>query len=176
MWRRKANFVVEYGRRRPRLASNAHLVLPVVIMTDTDPHAGQNFGNFLIHADQMVREARFVLESLPNVESFAVERSLRQLTAARRVLQQSNDPWLDRTEVEDLLSLVDNLIRPLSEFLVTPPPPQNLGTQTEPSGGGRPRYVLDLEDALRLHDLGNSWEDVSHAFGVSRVTMYRHLQ
>ena len=60
----------------------------------------------------------------------------------------------------------------------TPPPPRNVGTSTIPSespSGGRPKYDIDLAEALRLHSLGNLWESVSDAMGVARRTMYYHL-
>ena len=60
----------------------------------------------------------------------------------------------------------------------SPPTPRNIGTSTIPSEspfGGRPKYDLDLGEALRFHDLENSWEGKAEAMGVTRWTMYNHM-
>lgn len=41
--------------------------------------------------------------------------------------------------------------------------------------GGRPKYILDLEAACSLHELGISWRDVAKTLGVARQTIYNHL-
>ncbi|KAF7310168.1 Integrase catalytic domain-containing protein [Mycena indigotica] len=145
-------------------------------MSSSNQHDGDSFGRFLLHAEQITREARFVLDSIPNVEFFAVERSLRHLRAAKQVLTETEDIWLVGEERTGLVNLVDSLINPLAEFLAAPPPASNAGVPVAASGGrGRPRFVLDLERAIDLHNLGNTWEDVATAMGVARITLYRHL-
>ncbi|KAK7021618.1 hypothetical protein R3P38DRAFT_3196397 [Favolaschia claudopus] len=42
--------------------------------------------DFLSNADKIMREARLVVEALPNAELFAAERSLRQLRGIHVVL------------------------------------------------------------------------------------------
>lgn len=133
---------------------------------------------FLLPADKMLWDAPFIVDSLPNVELFSVERSLRQLHAIYLVLMNLDDHWLQPDEIEGLTQAVLNVLQPLQTFCDAPPPPQIVGTATTPSGssmGGRPRYDIDLEEALRLHSLGNSWDSVSDVMGVTRATMYRHL-
>ena len=133
---------------------------------------------FFLHADRMVRDAQFIVDSLPNVEIFSVERALRQLHAIHLVLINLEDAWLNQEDINHLIQYVLDISRPLQTFYDTPPPPQNIGTSTMPSGspfGGRPQYDLDLTEALRLHSMGNSWVNVSEAMGVTRSTMYNHL-
>ncbi|KAJ7059255.1 hypothetical protein C8F01DRAFT_989671 [Mycena amicta] len=61
-------------------------------------------GAFLVQADRTCREARFIIDSLPNVEPFAAERSLRQLQAVLQVLSNLQDPWISGEELEPLIS------------------------------------------------------------------------
>lgn len=134
---------------------------------------------FFLHADHMVRDAQFIVDSLPNVEIFSVERALRQLHAIHLVLLNLDDEWLTDEEILGLTQTVLNVSQPLQLFYDAPPPPRNVGTSTIPSespSGGRPKYDIDLAEAFRLHGLGNSWESVSDAMGVSRRTMYYHLK
>jgi hypothetical protein len=46
---------------------------------------------FFLHADRMVRDAQFIVDSLPNVENFSVERALRQLHAIHLILVNLDD-------------------------------------------------------------------------------------
>jgi hypothetical protein len=127
----------------------------------------------------MIKDAQFIVDSLPNVEISSVERALRQLHAIHLVLINLDDEWLGQEEIGMLIQKVIDIIQPLQIFHDTPPPPRNIGTSTIPSYsplGGRPKYDIDLHEALRLHSLGNSWESISEAMGVSRRTMYYHLQ
>jgi hypothetical protein len=133
---------------------------------------------FFLHADRMLRDAQFIVDSLPNVETFSVERALRQLHAIHLVLVNLNDDWLGQNEVERLIQLVLDISGPLQEFYDTPPPPRNVGTSTIPTEspfGGRPKLDLNLAEALCLHNLGNSWGAIAEAMGVSRQTIYNHL-
>lgn len=133
--------------------------------------------NFLMHADDILKSSRFIVTSLPNAEPFAVERALRQLHAIRHVLLNFDDPWTTPEDIDIYMNLVAEVSVPLQAFHEAPPPPRNVGTSTVMQGGrGRPAYQLDLPEALRLHSLGNTWEGVSHAMGVSRRTIYYHLE
>ena len=133
------------------------------------------FEKFLRQADQVVKDARFVADSVPNVEPFAVERALQRLQAVHHILATTQDPWLKPGEMQKLLDGIIALGQGLEDFLTAAPPPPHIGTTTLPSTGGRPRYDLDLERALELHDMGNSWEDVADALGVARSTLSDHL-
>ncbi|KAJ7862499.1 hypothetical protein B0H14DRAFT_2575387 [Mycena olivaceomarginata] len=44
----------------------------------------------------------------------------------------------------------------LERFQDTPAPPRNIGTSVHAPTGGRPRYSLDLNRAIELHDMGNT--------------------
>lgn len=130
---------------------------------------------FFIHADRMIKDAQFIVDSLPNTEISSVECALRQLHAIHLVLINLDDEWLEEEEIGMLIQTLCNHCRyfmthhPLRITLVLP-----LSHQS--SFGGRPKYNINLHEALRLHSLGNSWESISEAMGVSRRTMYYHLQ
>jgi hypothetical protein len=82
-----------------------------------------------------------------------------------------------KQETESFIDLVLSLALPLEQFHDAPPPPRNIGTSTIPlMGPGRRPYAPDLDRAIELHDLGNSWEKVAEAMGVHRGTMYNHLK
>ncbi|TFK50896.1 hypothetical protein OE88DRAFT_1630323 [Heliocybe sulcata] len=49
---------------------------------------------FLSHAQQICTESQFIIDSLPNVKRFSIERSLRQLNAIHLVLANFDDPWI----------------------------------------------------------------------------------
>ena len=137
--------------------------------------ADDAFQKFLRQADKVVKDARFVADSVPNVEPFAVERAIRRLQAVHHVLTNTQDPWLKPEEIRSLVDSVILLGQELEAFQAAGPPPRNTGTKNLPSTGGRPRYDLDLDLALNLHGMGNPWEEVAGALGVSRRTMYNHL-
>ncbi|KAF7349604.1 Integrase catalytic domain-containing protein [Mycena sanguinolenta] len=130
-----------------------------------------------MHSDRIMRDARLVVEALPNAEIFAAERSLRQLCGIHVILLNLDDPWLSQSEVGALTGLVLDTGLTLENFLNGPPPPHNISTRTlPPSGRGRPRYALDLDRAIELHDMGNPWAGVADALGVRRQTLYNHLE
>lgn len=148
-------------------------------MPPTSSNQDDPIHTFLLHADRMVRDAQFIVDSLPNVETFAVERSLRQLHAIHLVLINMDDVFLEPSQITGLIEVVLGVSDPLQSFHDAPSPPRNAGTSTLDSispHGGRPRYNIDLQEAVRLHALGNSWESVSEAMGVGRKTLHRHLQ
>src|ERR1700761_2392230 len=146
-------------------------------MTQRASHsAGDAFQRFLRQADKVVKDARFVADSMPNVEPFAVERALRRLQAVHDILTGTQDPWLKPGEVSSLVDCVISLGQELEAFQAAGPPPRNIGTSTLPSTGGRPRYDLDLQQAIHLHDMGIPWLSVADALGVSRGTLNSHLK
>ena len=121
-------------------------------------------------------EAQFIVDSLPNAETPAVERVTHQLDAIREILTGLTDPHLHGAALDDLISYVVSLMEPLEAFLSHPPPPARAHIpRNQTSGPGRPAYILDLQRAILLHDLGNSWTEVATAMGVSRSTIYNHL-
>ena len=59
---------------------------------------------------------------------------------------------------------------------IIPPPAYHPSTQKLPGRGrGRPKYDLDLDRALELHDMELSWDQVAKAMGVTRQTLYNQL-
>lgn len=82
---------------------------------------------FLMHADRIVRDAEFIVNSIPNVELFSVERSVRQLSAVHYLFVNLVDDWLSSEEIAQLTVLVLRVQVPLQEFLESPPPPPKRG-------------------------------------------------
>jgi hypothetical protein len=125
---------------------------------------------------QISNEAQFLVDSLPNVHTAAVERASRQLNAIRVILIALEDPDSDAASIDNLVAYVDSLIYPLDDFLSNPPLPPHTHIPRRKGGGrGRPTYDLDLARAVLLHDLGNTWEDIAKAIGISRSTLYKHM-
>ncbi|KAJ7067739.1 hypothetical protein B0H15DRAFT_794090 [Mycena belliarum] len=56
--------------------------------------------SFLLHAARILQETQFTIDSMPNVEMFAVERALRQLHAIHYVLTHIEDSWLEPGEID----------------------------------------------------------------------------
>lgn len=132
---------------------------------------------FFKQSDRILRESQFIVDSLPNVEMFSLERAIRLLYAICNVLEDLQDPRLTADQILAYRNRAINLAQPLVAFQNQPPPPRNIGTSVLPSEGrGRPRYDLDLVRAIELHDLGSSWESIADALGVTRQTLYNHLR
>ncbi|KAJ6528376.1 hypothetical protein DFH09DRAFT_1327779 [Mycena vulgaris] len=135
--------------------------------------AHENVHNFLMEAQHITQEAQFVVESLPNGEQPAVKRVTHQLSAIRTILSTLNNPLSDMASAIDPIDYVEGLIRALDDFLTNPPlHPSTHIPRTAAGRPDRPAYAVNLIRALRLHDLGNTWEDISKAMGVFRETIY----
>ncbi|KAF7354472.1 Integrase catalytic domain-containing protein [Mycena venus] len=132
--------------------------------------------SFLIHAGKILSEVQFIIDSIPNVEPFSVERGLRQLHAIHYVLTTMEDEWLAQSEIDNLIETVLTAGLALEQFQNAPAPPRNVGTVRDISTSGRPRYIIDLDRAIELHDMGNGWDAVADALGVCRRTLYYHLE
>jgi hypothetical protein len=78
--------------------------------------------SFPLHAAQIVQEAQFIIDSMPNVEDFSVERALRQLHAVHYVLVNMEDEWLEESELDGLIDTVVIAGLALEHFQNTPPP------------------------------------------------------
>ncbi|KAJ6560528.1 hypothetical protein DFH09DRAFT_1364727 [Mycena vulgaris] len=129
--------------------------------------------NFLMEAQHITQEAQFVVESLPNGEQPAVKRVTHQLSAISSILSTLNNPLSDMASAIDPIDYVEGLIRALDDFLTNPPlHPSTHIPRTAAGRPGRPAYAVNLIRALRLHDLGNTWEDISKAMGVFGETIY----
>lgn len=132
---------------------------------------------FLREAGKIASNAQLVIDSFPNAEWAAAERSLRQLLAVLTVLFHFDDPLTSDETLEQLKEFTSGLITRLDTFLSAPPVRRNMDTAKEHTGRkGRPRYALDIERAIALHGLGNSWKEVADAMGVTRPTLYNHMR
>jgi hypothetical protein len=131
--------------------------------------------HFFMESHWITTEAQFIIDSLPNVEFPAVECIVRQLDSIRTILLNLNDPATTPDETEKLLQFVYTLLTPLEAFLVTPPlananvPHDFLDTR------GCPQYILDLDHAHELHQLGNTWNNIASTMGVTRQMLYNHM-
>ncbi|KAJ7077621.1 hypothetical protein C8R44DRAFT_863231 [Mycena epipterygia] len=133
--------------------------------------------HFFMECHQISKEAQFLVDSLPNVETTAVEHACRQLNAVREILIALNDPHSTPANLEHLIEYVDTLLYPLDAFLSNPPfPPHTHIPRRRTGQRGHPAYDLDLDRAILLHDPGNTWEDIAIAIGVSRSMLYRHME
>ena len=131
----------------------------------------------LLYCHRIVQEGRFIQQSLPNVEPGAVERSILQLQAVHAILAKFSDPWLSAQEINGLINVVVGVSAPLQAWLDTPQPVYHSPTTSVPGRGrGRPKYDLDLDCALELHDMELSWDQIAKAMGVTRQTLYNQLK
>lgn len=132
---------------------------------------------FIMQCYKICQEAQFVIDALPAVETERVEGSVRQLEAIWAMLANIEDPYLEGDTGDDMMEYVATLAFRLNDHLEHPPPHPNTGIPRIRTGRpGQPAYNLDLQRALLLHDLGNSWEDVAGAMGVTSRTIYNHLE
>lgn len=139
-------------------------------------HDSDSVHRFLMESHKITIEAQFIIDSLPNAETPAVERIVHQLGAIQTLLSNLNDPWTSEARRTTLIDHTNSLLLPLEHFLNNPPPPPSDRTRRSYTGlAGRPTYVLDLNRAVLLHNLGNTWKDISKALGVSRSTLYNHM-
>lgn len=134
---------------------------------------GDELHAFLMECDQICKSAQFVIDTLPNAEHDAVEGAVRHLEAIRTILGNVDDA---HTDFEALWDYVDILLLPLETHLNTPPPlPSSFLPRVYTGRVGRPSYAIDLERAVLLHDLGNTWKDTAKALGIARSTLYEHM-
>ncbi|KAJ6479899.1 hypothetical protein C8R47DRAFT_983223 [Mycena vitilis] len=65
---------------------------------------------FFMECHQISNESQFLVDSLPNVETAAVERACRQLNAIRVILVALNDPHSTPEDLEHLIAYIDSLL------------------------------------------------------------------
>jgi hypothetical protein len=133
---------------------------------------------FFWNAGSIMKETRFAIDSIPNVDRAAIERLLHQLDAVLSiVLQLTADEITGQDELDKMISDTANCIITLDSFLEQPHRDMIIERELVYSGlPGAPRYKLNLDRATTLHALGNSWEDVAKAMGVDRRTLSRHFE
>ncbi|KAF4615590.1 hypothetical protein D9613_012906 [Agrocybe pediades] len=129
-----------------------------------------------LHCGSVLQEARFIRESLPNAERSAVERVLRQLHSVHKILDELEDPWISTAEIQGLVDLLLEVAGPLQIWLEQPPENPQPPMRANEHGTGRPRFVLDLDRAIELHDMDLSWGQIADAMGIGRTTLHRHLK
>jgi hypothetical protein len=120
-----------------------------------------------MEAHRISQEAQFIVDSLPNAEQPAVERVLHQLGAIGTILRNLDDPHSAPETTIALEAYMNGLIQLLEHFY-----PPSLACSHIPmnttGSRNRPSYQLDLDRAVLLHDLGNTWS-------VSRKTLCNHM-
>jgi hypothetical protein len=138
-----------------------------------------NLDRFLAEAHSIMQEAELIVNALSNVDPFAAKRSLCKLATILIVLHGIHPKDLPSDKVALLINLVNNTSSILQGFLDS----LELGQLTRshqahptPMGQrGRPQNALDLAQALELHNMGNSWDDIAQVLGFHRKTLHRHL-
>lgn len=143
--------------------------------------SADNLPRLLVALDKCLNQGRFVLSSGPSADRKVAEQVVRQVRAIRSILTDLTDfSILTSAEIEQVVQMLDEVLDPLNNYLASPPPPPAKPhaetVNNEDRRRGRPRYRLDVQRALQLHDMGNTWKDVAQAMGVSKRTMYRHLE
>jgi hypothetical protein len=143
----------------------------------SDPDACSSFWE---QTEKIFRDCQFVLGSMPNVELFSLERAIKLLEALVFVADHPptilpispSDALHLKAKAMDIISQLLELRQAVAEAEAYSTP---AATQ-EPEGRGRPKLLINLRLAVELHNLGNSWSDVSDALGCSRRSLYNHLK
>ena len=126
-------------------------------------------------------EQTFKVKCWPNVDGLALRQALHLFDGIEHMLLEIEDLTIEDEDVEGLVLLIQTIRPPLLTHLHTfsSEPHQGPSTPDEDSNrnrAGRPRKNLDLQHAVRLHNLGNTWKCIAEAIGVSRQTQYNQLR
>ncbi|KAJ6554736.1 hypothetical protein B0H19DRAFT_927723 [Mycena capillaripes] len=70
---------------------------------NADAHSGDSVRHFLMECHRISTETQFIVDSLPNAETPAVERVTHQLDAIRDILTSLNDPYLQGDDLDALI-------------------------------------------------------------------------
>lgn len=131
---------------------------------------------FFIQATVIIRHAQSIINSAPNIDRSSIEQCLAQLEAVRIALHSLEDGFTTSDEQQELIGITTHFIIQLEALYEDPTETTSIPLPTQHTGQrGRPAYILDLELALHLHDLGNTWQDIATAIGCTRQTIYNHL-
>lgn len=120
-----------------------------------------------LHCGNVLQEARFIQGSIPNVDDNPVEGILRQLHSVHKILEDLDDPWLTTEELKSLVALILDVAAPLQQWLDRPKEKHHPHSNPNEKGNGRPRYILDLDRAIELHDMELSWKQIADAMCIS---------
>ncbi|KIJ50739.1 hypothetical protein M422DRAFT_245404 [Sphaerobolus stellatus SS14] len=94
---------------------------------------------------------------------------LAQLEAVRVALHHLDDGLKTPGEQEELISMATHFILTLEALYEDPTQQNSMPLPTQSTGRpGKPSIELDLELAIHLHDLSNTWQEVADALGCSR--------
>ncbi|KAG9041672.1 hypothetical protein FS837_011900 [Tulasnella sp. UAMH 9824] len=133
---------------------------------------------FLRHCQKVTTDARLLKDSLPNVDIPAAKRSVTLLQAITTALDSLDDPWLEPEDIRSAQQEVLENLLPLEQFLSSGPVGQSTARRRFLYSGnaGRPPLDIDLEAALELHRVGNSWDSVARALGTVQSVLMDHLK
>lgn len=128
---------------------------------------------------RLIENTRFFLSSIPNVDEDLGTGLARQLSSSRDLLTDLQDyTLLSKAELQQCVSLLDEVLRPLQDHLLSSAQQAHIPHTPKNYTGdkGRPSCKLDLERIIQLHDMGNTWSDIGRVMGVTRRTIYNHLE
>lgn len=134
----------------------------------------QEIDGIINEAEQISMEAASALDKMPFCDQLLIESSLRKLQALVAVLN-----GITSLEHQQILSQVmEHIIQKIAALGEVQHSELRPQPEQQPSGikGGRPRFILDLQSAVSLHDLGISWKSIAETLGISRTTLYNHLK
>lgn len=83
--------------------------------------------HFLAECHRLTSQANFLIDSIPNADTEAVESMIRKLYAVRSVLHDLDDPLTTGEEIQRLCDFIESKIHPLELFFECPPLPTSSG-------------------------------------------------
>ncbi|KAG8942856.1 hypothetical protein FRC03_002844, partial [Tulasnella sp. 419] len=133
--------------------------------------------HFLTGSAKVTKDAQLIIDAIPAVNLDAAEQTQRKLAAILLLLDHLEDKYITDTQKQEMKQYVQSLITPIQNHLLY----ASLSLDPRPSLSytgrrGRPHCNLDLLRAQKLHYLGNPWEDIAKAMGVTGLTLYNHLK
>ena len=123
---------------------------------------------FFTQSHKISSEAQFIIDSFPDMDSAAVEHIVHQLIAIYTILHSFHDP-AGATSVEDieqLLTLVNEFLLPLENFLAHPPPAPSAHL---------PRIHTGKPGHCYMHAAGLCFTPTSYQDQFTNSTSYRTL-
>jgi hypothetical protein len=134
--------------------------------------------SFLLAAGKIVKDAWFVVTSLPAVEPFAVERTLLQLASIRSVLDRIPETLdVPQETIHELVENLEQLMGPLQCHTTTLSTPVFAKPSVIRDGRPhRPSYNIDVHELYDLRWKGASWKEIGEQLGVHPNTARNHMQ